>query len=101
MSYLQVCLFTHGENGPPHRSICVARNIELLREHTDDGFDGEPSGCEVNLVEWSAKREGVLRHASTQLQMRLGMMIVRLPDIVVPKNPLVPFAIKLVLRRFL
>ena len=71
--------------------------MELLYEHSDDGFDGYTSGGKVNALQRLAHWQRSLAERAAYLNVHPRMRLCRVSEVVVPDDPPILGVVDLVL----
>jgi hypothetical protein len=89
--------FRLGQDGTPHFRVSIGRNLELLNEEPNDGFQGDTGGRKVNALQRQTLREAVLQERPSDLEMGARVRVGRVPKEIVAENPPISFPVLLVL----
>lgn len=80
-----------GQHWPPHVWLLAAADSELVNEKTDDRLKGQAPYREVNALERHVAGKAIVNETTTDLEVRRWIRRRRVPKVVVPEDPLIPY----------
>lgn len=86
-----------GKDRAPHFGRLVAWSTKLVGQQTNDRFERDAGGREMNPLESDITRQAIFNQVGTDLRMCGGVRVERVAKIVVSEYPAVPFPVQLVL----